>query len=303
VSGDLMGKDNNVSNLGLVRRLSKNIIMSFDGDEAGMRATERASKIALSLDMDVKITTLPKGLDPADLILQGGIEEWKKVIKNSKHIIQFILDNILENHLKDVRKSGQLIKDKVLPYLLLLESDIDMNFFLNLISKKSDIPIEALRSDLNKIRDEQKNIFKNNEVVNPFVKENQKSDLDKERNILAWLTGIIFLKKEKEKEDDTELQKIINTIQIILNESLNDILDKLKFNKEELVFKVEEFYSNKENSLIYKDALELLKELKIIKLEELAEEQRNDLDNPEILKAFYLTKIQIEDIRNGRFNF
>jgi DNA primase len=302
VNGDLTDKDNNVSNLGLVRRLSKNIIMSFDGDEAGLRATERASKIALSLDMDVKIANLPKDLDPADLILKNGVEEWKKVIKNSKHIIQFILDDILENHAKDIRKSGQLIRGKVLPYLLLLQSDIDVNFFLNLISKKSDIPIEALRSDLSKIKEEQNNIFKNNEVINPFIKENQKSDTDKERNTLAWLIGIIFLKKENE-ENDLELQKIIKHIQDIFNINLDEILDKLKFNKEELVFRVEDFYSNKEPGLIYKDALELLKELKIIKLEQLAEEQRNDLNNPEILKSFNLTKIQIEDIRNGRFNF
>lgn len=302
VSGDLVGKDNNVSNLGLVRRLSKNLIISFDGDEAGMRATERTSKIALNLDMDVKITSLPKGLDPADLILKNGVEEWKNTIKNSKHIIQFILDDILENNPKDTRKSGQLIKDKVLPYLLLLQSDIDVNFFLNLISKKGEIPIEALRSDLNKIAEDQNNVLRNNEVVNPFVKEYQKSDLDKERSILAWLVGIIFLKKEKE-EANLDLKKIIDNLQIILNSSLNEILDKLKFNKEELVFRVEEFYSNKEEGLIYKDALELLKELKIIKLEELAEEQKNDLNNPEILKSFNLTKIQIEDIRNGRFNF
>lgn len=302
VSGDLVGKDNNVSNLGLVRRLSKNIIISFDGDEAGMRATERTSKIALNLDMDVKITSLPKGLDPADLILKNGVEEWKNIIKNSKHIIQFILDDILENNSKDTRKSGQLIKDKVLPYLLLLQSDIDVNFFLNLISKKGEIPIEALRSDLNKIAEDQNNILRNNEVVNPFVKEYQKSDLDKERSILAWLVGIIFLKQEKE-EANLDLKKVIDNLQIILNASLTEILDKLKFNKEELVFRVEEFYSNKEEGLIYKDALELLKELKIIKLEELAEEQKNDLNNPEILKSFNLTKIQIEDIRNGRFNF
>lgn len=302
VSGDLVDKDNNVSNLGLIRRLSKNIVISFDGDEAGLRATERASKIGLGLDMDVKIARLPTGLDPADLILKLGIEDWKKVIKSSTHIIEYILENILTEHSKDNRKIGQLIKEKVLPYLLLLQSDIDVNFFLNTISKKTDIPIDALRSDFEKIKEEQVHIFKNNEVVNPFVKEYQKSDTDKERNILAWLVGIIFLKKEKE-EGTPELKKIIDNLEIILYDKIDKIVENSKLNKEELVFKVEEFYSNKETGLIYKDAMELLKELKIVKLEQLAEEQKNDLNNPEILKSFNLIKIQIEDIRNGRFNF
>src|SRR3990167_7220635 len=48
-------KENVVSNLGLIRRLSENLVLAFDGDKAGLHASERAGRIALSLGMDVKV--------------------------------------------------------------------------------------------------------------------------------------------------------------------------------------------------------------------------------------------------------
>ena len=79
LSDATVSKENAISNLGLVRRLSPNIVLAFDGDKAGISATERAGKIALSLGMDVKVALMPVDTDPADLILKEGNEAWKKL--------------------------------------------------------------------------------------------------------------------------------------------------------------------------------------------------------------------------------
>ena len=68
LSDSTVSKENVVSNLGLIRRLSANIVLAFDADKAGANATIRAGKIALSLGMDVKVVEMPEGVDPADLI-------------------------------------------------------------------------------------------------------------------------------------------------------------------------------------------------------------------------------------------
>lgn len=49
-------------------RFSNNLMLCFDGDSAGIKASIRTSMIALKIGMDVKVTTLPGGLDPADLL-------------------------------------------------------------------------------------------------------------------------------------------------------------------------------------------------------------------------------------------
>jgi DNA primase len=77
-----------------IKRLTDNTMIVYDADKAGLKASLRAWELALSLGMDVKIAALPKGEDPASLILSDK-EKFKSCLKNAKHIIDFYLD-ILE---------------------------------------------------------------------------------------------------------------------------------------------------------------------------------------------------------------
>lgn len=147
---DLRLRENVVSNLGLLRRLSGNIVLAFDADKAGFNASSRAGKIALSFGMDVKVVSMPEGIDPADLISKNGTDAWRTAIRNSKHIIEFLLDRILNNHKEDVRKVGREIREKVLPYVHSIESSIEKSHFIKLISNKSGIAENALLEDLKK---------------------------------------------------------------------------------------------------------------------------------------------------------
>ena len=59
-----------------LKRFSRKVVLVFDGDEAGQRAAERAIVKFLAQDVDLRILTLPDGLDPADFLpalLDGGL--------------------------------------------------------------------------------------------------------------------------------------------------------------------------------------------------------------------------------------
>jgi DNA primase len=75
------GQNGIVSNLGLVRRLSQNMIIALDSDKAGKTATMRAVvATAIGLGMSIKIADATSmgiaGKDPADIILDNP-ENWK----------------------------------------------------------------------------------------------------------------------------------------------------------------------------------------------------------------------------------
>ncbi|MEK7175508.1 MAG: DNA primase [Patescibacteria group bacterium] len=157
-----------VNNLGIIKRLSPNIVFVFDADEAGFNASMRAAKIALSLDMNVKAAQIPDNLDPADLISQKGVDSWKEIIKNAKHIIEFLMDKFISNSSSknDVLKIKLEIEKKVLPYLEYINSPVKKSHFITLIADKSGIREEDIRE-----------IIKKNEITSLTSQKYQKSPI------------------------------------------------------------------------------------------------------------------------------
>lgn len=306
LSDATMSKENVVSNLGLVRRLSQNIVLAFDGDKAGFNASSRAARIALSLGMDVKVATMPRGIDPADLISKDGPEvglvAWKEVIKNAKHIIEFVLNRILEDSGGDIRKIGKEIKDKVLPYVGSIDSSIERTYFIKKISDVSNIPESALQEDLRNIELELKYEKREIEEARESISKVYKKDY-----ILRKLLGII-LWQETLKEPNLNIQEIRGEISSTLNIPLNDLLERTKGNEGDFIFEAEVFYGS--GADIKKDVEEMLFNVKEEYLkEDLAKkmrelylaEEKGDIDkSTQILKECQIINNKIQEIKNGR---
>ena len=228
LSDSTISKENVVSNLGLIRRLTPNIVLAFDGDKAGFNASNRAGRIALSLGMDVKVASMPEGVDPADLISQsslGGADAWRDAIKNAKHIIEFLLEKVLKDNAGDMRKAGRVIKENILPYVDALSSSIEKMHFIKIISDKSGIPQIALQDDLKKIEQELK--YEKKEIVEA---EESIAKLYRKDYIERRLAGIAFWKQD---------EKLYNI--------LGGVLDKYREEKNDLIFEAEVFYQNSDD--------------------------------------------------------
>ena len=301
LSEETYSEENVVSNLGLIRRLSPNIVLSFDGDKAGFNALNRAAKIALSLGMDVKVVKLDAGMDPADLISKNGDVAWKTVVKNSKHIIEFLVLKILDDFSDDKRKIGKEIKEKVLPFVDLLDSSIEKMFFVKKISDLSLINETAIKKDLEDIK---KDIIPVNNILNQ--KEEMDSVLNRKDYILRKLKGI-FLWQSTAIEKSLVLDKLLKEILDILNTTEKDFLESMKYDREELIFEAEVFY---EGSDLDKDIRELILNLKEESLKEKLEEKMKELSfieeggdverSAQILKECKILNDQIQDIKNSR---
>ena len=233
LSDSTVSKERVVSNLGLIRRLSESLVLAFDADKAGANATIRAGKIALSLGMDVKVVEIPEGIDPADLISKTGADAWREAIKNSKHVIEFLLNKALKNFGVDERRAGRAIKEMVLPFVSSLSSSIEKMHFIKLISDKSGIGQSALSDDLKKIEEELKH-------EKEEIKEAGEAQAKKRRkdNVESDLLGIA-LWQETLPEPVVDFKMIF--------EKLGETAQKYKDTKEDLIYRAEVFYTNNEN--------------------------------------------------------
>ena len=75
----------------LLKRYVDSVVLVFDGDEAGLKASERSLPFLLSEGLEVKFLSLPKGQDPDDFIRSNGKEAFQARLKEAKDLFFFVL--------------------------------------------------------------------------------------------------------------------------------------------------------------------------------------------------------------------
>jgi DNA primase len=231
--------------------------MSFDSDNAGAKAAERGWALALSCGMNVKIAEIPKGFDPADLILKDK-DKFKEVLKNSISLIDFLL-NRAENETKDKNKLWEIIKNKILPYIYLLDSNTERSRYIKKISNLIDIKEDFIWDDLKKVKLDEEFQNKTEE------KENKAIDLEISKNILRKgsiernLASIII----KQENDKIDSKKIKEKIKDILGENdYKNFEEELKEKTNELTFEAEGYYEKFDKDSLEKEAEYLILNLR-----------------------------------------
>lgn len=74
-----------------LRRFTGNVRLAFDGDKAGLAATERAIPIASSVGVDLAIISLPKGVKDPDELIQKDTSLWQKAIDTAEPAVDWVL--------------------------------------------------------------------------------------------------------------------------------------------------------------------------------------------------------------------
>jgi DNA primase len=292
-----------INNLGLVRRLSSNIIFAFDGDDAGIRAAGRSAMIALSLDMQVKVAVFPKGKDPADIISED-YKKWEEIIKNKTDIISFHLDKICEST-KDKEGRRKTIVGKIFPFLIMIGSSIKKSNYIKEIAEKTNISESAITEDYKK--------YEKNQNLNNNQREEKQVDIkstNSHRDSLEKkLFGILFWKGENDEQATTIEAFRQSFEENIGSEIFKKMLDKYEPNQHNLSFEAEMWYGDKINTLI-NDTKEIILNLEEEILNEqiyslsikIREKERNN-DKKDIYKeltAYQKIVEKIEDIKNRR---
>jgi DNA primase len=238
-----------ISHLGLLKRISNKIIMSFDSDNAGAKAAERGWALALSAGMEVKIAAIPKGFDPADLILKDK-ELFKDVLKTSQHLIEFLLNRV-SAEVTDKQKLWSHIKKEILPYIYLLDSNTEKSRYVSKISELINIKEDFIWDDLKKVKLDEELQPKNEEVIS-VIERDPGIDMLKKGSLERNLAGIIVGLEGKGPimNPETLKKKVKDIIGAERYTTFENELQKLSG---ELAFENEGYYGNFDDEKLKKE--------------------------------------------------
>lgn len=78
-----------------IRRFTQNVTLLFDPDSAGKRAVHAARDVCKQAGLSARVATLPEGADPDELARTGGPEQLTRVINAAQPIIEYLIDELL----------------------------------------------------------------------------------------------------------------------------------------------------------------------------------------------------------------
>lgn len=152
-----------VEHAALIKRMSENLVIALDADEAGFKAAARSARASLQQGMNVKVAQLPDDSDPADLILKEGPDAWRERIRDAKDIITFLLD-VLEKRAKDKDAFRRTVEAAVLPFLADVQSPIAKEQYQKEIAERLGVSANAVASATKLVKQEPAPIVKKEEV-------------------------------------------------------------------------------------------------------------------------------------------
>lgn len=151
----------------LIKKLSKNVVLCFDGDKAGKKATVSAIDALEKIGITPKIIRLEDDLDPDEYVTRKGKEAYLNHLNNAMSTLEFKLDNNkstinfndygeVSNYLKDITSELRKIDDKIVYELTVKkvskETGVDVETINNLVSEvpKHEIKVITKRKPLKK---------------------------------------------------------------------------------------------------------------------------------------------------------
>ncbi len=135
-----------------LKKLSNKIVLCFDGDEAGVKATLRSIDILRDEGFDVTIVSLPDGHDPDEILKEYGKQYLESLINNALPITDYLINYELKKY--DLNKPDEKGKFAMsaLKHIAKLDSDSEEEPYLDRVRSLTKIPNDVLRRDLDKIK-------------------------------------------------------------------------------------------------------------------------------------------------------
>ena len=257
-----------IDQIRIINRLTSNIVVLFDGDLAGLRASLRGIDLILEQGMNVRVCTFPEGEDPDSFAQSHTKEEIKNFLEEqSKDFIQFKASLLSDEGKKDPIRKAETIRE-IVESIFKIPDAIKREIYIQNCAEIMQISEDALFSALAQINQKNKQKGAKRFIPNEslaFVKKtaDPASKVDRvfelERQIISILLNYGNQKLDFEELISTpneqgelieETQKIsVKVYEKIFLDLQQDEIELTNENFKKIFYKLIEFYQSDQGDL------------------------------------------------------
>tara|TARA_A100001011_G_scaffold161210_1_gene169564 strand:- start:95 stop:2041 length:1947 start_codon:yes stop_codon:yes gene_type:complete len=208
----------------LVKRLTENVTVIFDRDQAGINAALRGIDLILEHGMNVRICKLDEGEDPDSLARKHSFDYIKDFInQNSLDFINFKASLLATEYENEPTKKAEVISN-IVKSISLVKDIIKRELYVQTCSKIMNISEDSIFGTLSRIKNRKENRFQNkpSQSFNIIKNQNSKEDsIDELYELEKKIITILILYGQK--------TETFNESILIFSEEDDDIIEKNKY--------------------------------------------------------------------------
>ncbi|MGC8737477.1 MAG: DNA primase [Candidatus Hydrogenedens sp.] len=129
----------------LMKRFAPKVIIVYDGDEAGLSASIRATSVLLQSGLSVSAVALPDGKDPDDFLQSNPVSEWEERISSASPFFTFYLQQ--KQNLLATPQGKITVLSELFRLISIMEENAIKEEFLKEIASALRISFWAVKSD------------------------------------------------------------------------------------------------------------------------------------------------------------
>jgi DNA primase len=128
----------------IIRRFTTNVVIMFDGDEAGRKATWRGMLVMMKAGLYGRVVAMPDGEDPDTLLRSGGPEALEKAINSARPFLEYAVSLLVEQAGSDIHGRSTAAKEGM-TFAREVANPLDRQLFLERLAGELGLSPEALK--------------------------------------------------------------------------------------------------------------------------------------------------------------
>ena len=132
----------------IMKRYSDKVIISYDGDEAGRKAADKAMKLLSDAGVEAKVLKMEGAKDPDEYIKKFGSAQFGKLLSGSRSRFDYKIDGVKEKY--DLSDSDQKIRaaDELCREIASTYSKIEREIYIEKVARELSLTTDSVRHDV-----------------------------------------------------------------------------------------------------------------------------------------------------------
>lgn len=134
----------------LMKRYTNKVVISYDGDGAGRRATDRASTILADAGIDVRVLNVTGAKDPDEYIKLYGADAFGRLLNGSDTKFDYVMKNVLAKY--DIETVDGKIKasKELCEEIATVASSVERELYIEKVAKRLALTSQSIEDDVKK---------------------------------------------------------------------------------------------------------------------------------------------------------